>query len=191
MRTSEGERERIGVFGGSFDPPHCGHVLLAACALLSAPIDRLLVVPTFVHPFGKPLQPFEHRVAMCKLVFAELARAEVSCIEQELGTPSYTVRTLEALAERAPGAEFRLVIGADLLRDAPRWKDWDRVRALARPFVIGRSGYPRPLGEDGVDIDLPPIASTEIRERLRSGKSVVGHVPAAVASYVSAHGLYR
>lgn len=182
-------RETIGVFGGSFDPPHCGHVLLAAYALSAAPIDRLLVVPTFQHPFGKPLVPFQHRVAMAERAFGVLRGAEVSRIEQELGGASYTVRTLEALRARAPGAELRLLVGADVLGDLEKWKDFERVRELAPLFVVGRSGYPR---EDELETpDLPAISSTRVRERLRAGETVAGLVPRAVERYCVEHHLYR
>ena len=183
------EREVIGVFGGSFDPPHCGHVLLAAYAISAAPIDRLLVVPTFEHPFGKPLAPFEHRVAMTARAFGVLRGAEVSRIEEELGGASYTVRTLEALRGLAPRAELRLLVGADVLGDLEKWRDFERVRALAPLFVVGRSGYPR---EDGMETpDLPAISSTVVRARLRAGDRVTGLVPRAVERYCFEHGLYR
>lgn len=182
-------RETIGVFGGSFDPPHCGHVLLATYAISVAPIDRLLVVPTFQHPFGKPLAPFEHRVAMAERAFWLLRGVEVSRIEQELGGASYTVRTLEALRAREPGAELRLLVGADVLGDVERWRDFERVRELAPLFVVGRSGYPR---EDDVETpDLPAISSTVVRARLRAGEHVAGLVPRAVERYCLEHGIYR
>lgn len=179
----------FGVLGGSFDPPHCGHVLLATYALSVAPIDRLLVVPTFEHPFGKALTPFSDRVAMCERAFGVLRAAEVSRIEEALGGASYTVRTLEALRAQHPGAQLRLVIGADVLQDVERWKEFDRVRELAPLFVVGRSGYAR---EQGVDtLDLPPFSSTEVRALLREGKSATGLVPRAVESYCREHALYR
>jgi nicotinate-nucleotide adenylyltransferase len=181
--------ETIGVFGGAFDQPHCGHVLLAAYALSAAPIDRVLIVPTFAHPFGKSMQPFAHRVAMCSAAFGFLHGASVSSIEEELGTPSYTVRTLEALSERMPGARFRLLVGADVPTARDKWKDFERVQALAPLFVIGREGHAK--GDDGiVTPDLPAISSTDVRARLREAQPVAGLVPRAVEEYVRAHALY-
>ncbi|MDQ3038085.1 MAG: nicotinate (nicotinamide) nucleotide adenylyltransferase [Myxococcota bacterium] len=179
----------LGVFGGSFDPPHCGHVLLAAYALAVAPIERLLVVPAYQHPFGKPLVAFEHRAAMCERAFGVLRGVEVSRLEEELGGASYTVRTLEALAERHPGTQLRLLVGADVLADVERWKDFERVRELAPLFVVGRSGYAR---EEGIETpDLPAISSTRARELLRAGESASGLVPRAVEAYCREHSLYR
>jgi len=181
--------ERIGILGGAFDPPHCGHVLLAAYALSVAPVDRLLVVPTFAHPFGKAMASFEDRVAMCAEAFGVLEGVGVSRIEEELGSTSYTVRTLEALSHHLPGATFRLIVGADVLADTSKWKDFDRVRELAPLFVIGRSGAPR---TDLIETpDLPAISSTEVRARMRAGTPVTGLVPRAVEEHVREHGLYR
>lgn len=179
----------VGVLGGSFDPPHCGHVLFAAYARSVAPIDEVLVVPTFEHPFGKRLSPFAHRVAMCERAFGPIDSVRVSRLEAALGGPSYTVRTLEALHDAEPDASFRLLIGADVAGEVHRWKDFDRVEALAPPFVVGRGGHDRVLAP-GV-LTLPEVSSTEVRARLASGADVVGLVPRLVAAYIEAHGLYR
>lgn len=181
--------ERVGVLGGAFDPPHCGHVLLGCWALSAAPIDRLLIVPAFAHVFGKSMAPFAARVELCSAAFGVLSGASVSRIEEELEAPSYTVRTIEALAARMPRASFRLILGADALADLPKWKDPDRLRALAPPFTIGRGGIAR---GDGIETpDLPAISSTEIRARIAAGQSIAGLVPRAVEEQIRAQRLYR
>ncbi len=109
---------RVGVYGGSFDPPHVAHVMAAAYACATGPLDRLLVVPVFAHAFNKALTPFEHRLRLCELAFEGLSAVSVCPIESELPSPSRTLTTLQALARRQPGAELRLVIGADVLKDA-------------------------------------------------------------------------
>jgi nicotinate-nucleotide adenylyltransferase len=179
----------LGVFGGSFDPPHVGHVLLAAYALSVGPLDGLLIVPTFVHPFGKALAPYAHRVAMCERAFGLLRGATLSRLEEELGGPSYTVRTLEALTDAMPGTSFRLVVGADVIADVARWRDFERVSSLAPPFVVGRGGHVRPFGIE--PLDLPAVSSTEVRARCARGEGFEGLVPREVAAYVETHGLYR
>jgi nicotinate-nucleotide adenylyltransferase len=179
----------VAFYGGSFNPPHVAHVLAAAWALASVPLARLLVVPTFEHPFGKAMAAYEHRVRMCELAFAELRRAEVSRIEAELGGASRTVRTLEALRAQLPATPLRLVIGSDLLAETSKWHAFDRIEALAPPLVVGRSGHEG--GGLGGQYALPPISSTEVRRRLREGGDVSGLVPHAVVDYVRAHGLYR
>lgn len=192
---------RLAVYGGSFNPPHVGHVLVAAYALSVAALDRLLVVPCFQHPFGKHLEPFEHRLRMCELAFDGLARVEVSTVERELGGPSLTVRTLEALAARHARASFRLVVGADVLDDAHRWFDFERVASLAPLLVIGRSGFPIPpppyprgvpdIPESARAVELPAVSSTELRERLRDGRPTDGMLPLAVREHIDRHALYR
>ncbi len=183
---------RIGVLGGSFDPPHCGHVLLASYALSIAPIDGLLVVPAFAHPFGKRMAPFEHRLAMAELAFASLdpARCAITDIESTLAPPSYTVRTLEALQVRLPDASFRLLVGSDIVKDTAKWSQIERVRELAPFFVIGRGGHDADDAEDA-PLDLPAVSSTEVRARLAAGRDVRGLVPSAVVAYLEQHGSYR
>lgn len=178
--------EPLGIFGGSFDPPHAGHVLFVAYALSVAPIARVLVIPTFQHAFGKQMAPFADRVAMCERAFAPLAHVEVSRLEEELGGASFTIHTLEALRARRPSTPMRLLIGADVWPETPRWREFDRVAALAPPFVVGRSGA-ESIEEAP---ELPAISSTLVRSRYRTGGSVERLVPRDVDAYVRAHGLY-
>ncbi len=110
---------KVAVFGGSFNPPHVAHVLACALVLAVEDVERVLVVPTFLHPFAKPLAPYEDRVAMCRLAFSSLPQVEVSRVEQQLGGESRTLRTLEHLAAAHDGWELRLIVGADILAEAP------------------------------------------------------------------------
>lgn len=184
---SEGSETVIAVFGGTFDPPHIGHVLATAFVLAIESPSEILVVPTFEHPFGKaPRASFEHRMRMCELTMTPFRNVSVSRIEEELGGVSRTLRTLEALAARRPEARFRLVVGTDLLAEIDRWHGWDRIVALAPPLVVGRSGR----GE-GVGVEIPDVSSTEVRERLSRGESIEGLVPRAVGEYIEANELYR
>ena len=181
----------VGVFGGSFDPPHCGHMLLAAYALSVAPIDAVLVVPAFAHPFGKRMAPFEDRLAMARAAFSTLdpARIVVSAIESELTAPSYTWRTLEAVSERLPGVSLRLLVGSDILEGTSKWASIARVRELAPFFVIGRGDHV--AGGEHAPLELPAVSSTEIRARLGRGEDAVGLLPAGVATHIARRGLYR
>jgi nicotinate-nucleotide adenylyltransferase len=177
----------VGVFGGSFDPPHVGHVLALSWALSTQELDEVLVVPALEHAFGKVLAPFAHRRRMVELAVATLRRVRVSDLEARLGGASYTVRTLEELGRRHPGVSLRLIIGSDLVDEVPRWKEGARVPELAQLLVIGRTGY-----ENGArELHMPEVSSTEIRERLRTGHSVEGLVPRAVAEHIERYRLYR
>jgi nicotinate-nucleotide adenylyltransferase len=177
----------FGVFGGSFDPPHVAHTLLAAYALSAYRLERVLVIPTYEHPFGKALSAFEDRIRMCEFAFAELPRVEVSSLERELSRPSLTVHTLEALKRLHPGVELRLLMGADLVAETHAWHDFPRVAALAAPLIIERQGYETHASGRPA---LPDVSSTEVRRRLRAGESTEGLLSPAVANYARQHGLY-
>jgi nicotinate-nucleotide adenylyltransferase len=180
--------EVVAVYGGTFDPPHVGHVLAAAWALSAGGVDRVLVVPVFEHPLGKrPAADYDARVRMCELAMAPLVGASVSRVEEELGGPSRTLRTLEALAPRMPGARLRLLAGTDIPAEASRWHRWERVIELAPPLLIGRLGH----DEAGAPFALPDVSSTELRAALARGEQAAGLLPTAVAEYVARHRLYR
>jgi nicotinate-nucleotide adenylyltransferase len=179
---------RVAVFGGSFNPPHVAHVL--ACALVRSveEIDQVLVVPAYQHPFAKSLAPFDDRAAMCELAMAWLPFVEVSRIEGELGGESRTLRTLESLAQAHPAWRLRLVIGADILGEAPRWYGFDAIAKLAPPIVLGRAGVD-PLPAHPL---LPAVSSTQVRAAIARGawSEVEKLVPREVLAYVRQRGLY-
>jgi nicotinate-nucleotide adenylyltransferase len=181
-------RTTIAVYGGSFDPPHVAHFLVASWIASSTGIDRLLLVPTVAHALGKAESAsYEHRLAMCALVAERIADAEASDLESSLPKPSRTLTLLETLVARHPGARFRLVVGADIASQTERWHRWDAIVALAPPLWVGRVGYPRPVGSL---VEFPAVSSTDIRARIASGKSTVGLLTDEVRAYVAEHGLY-
>lgn len=171
-------RARVAVFGGSYDPPHVGHAMVAAWLLWSDRADRVWLLPSFAHPFGKVSAPFERRVALCEALAATVdpERVAVCAVERELPSPTYTVDTLDHLAARHPDLAFRLVVGSDVLPTVDRWKDWPGILARYAPIVAGRPGYPAP--EDAVT--FPDVSSTAIRDRLADGRPVDHLVPARV-----------
>jgi nicotinate-nucleotide adenylyltransferase len=179
----------VGVFGGSFNPPHVGHVLASALVLSIGPIEQLLVVPTWQHPFAKDLAPFEDRVRMCQLAMGVLRGVEVSRVEEELGGESRTLRTLEHLASNRPDWKLRLVIGSDLLAEAPRWFRFDAIQKLAPPLVLGRAGAE---AAGGTAVRLPDVSSTQVRGAVARGAwdELVDRVPRPVLDHIRARGLY-
>ncbi len=189
----KGEDEKsprtVAFFGGSFNPPHVAHVLSVVYALSVVPVDLVMVVPVYRHPFSKELAEFEDRMEMCRIALGWIPRVIVSDVERELGGESLTLRTLEHLREAYPLWSFRLLVGADVLSDLPKWHRFDRIAELAPPIVLGRAGVqakeaPEPL--------LPRISSTEIRDALSQGRldEVRHRVPAGVMDFMVSRGIY-
>ncbi|MEP7049846.1 MAG: nicotinate-nicotinamide nucleotide adenylyltransferase [Pseudomonadota bacterium] len=186
-------RKSVAIYGGSFDPPHISHVLAAVYALKVGGFERVLVVPVFEHAFQKQLTPFRHRVRMCELSFSGIAGVEVSTVESALPTPSLTLNTLEHLIRTNPDWDLRLLIGSDVLGDTSKWHAFERVSALAPPFVMGRPGSEHPSARAAL---LPDVSSTAIRGALAARGSAVSEtllfssLPRAVLAYIHEHGLY-
>ena len=181
---------KLGVFGGEFDPPHVGHLVIAQEARFRLGLDRLLVVPAAIPPHRDPSAvPPETRYAMTAAAFAGEPATEVSRIELEREGPSYTVDTLEALSE--PGTELFLVIGADQLATFDRWHRPQRIRVLATLAVAGR---PRAIPPAGADVVLTSplldVSSTEIRRRIAKGHPVRHLIPDPVLDVIERERLY-
>ncbi len=186
---------RVALFGGSFNPPHVAHQLVALYVLETQPVDELWFVPTFAHPFGKALATYDHRIAMCALAAAALGpRVRVSRAEAELAArPGFVAsRTLDLIDHLATlGHALRLVVGADILGDAAKWHRWDDVVARAPLIVVGRAGHPLPPGSIATEVTMPEISATRVRELLAQHASDVhGLVPGAVLRYIAEHNLY-
>ncbi len=187
-------RKAVAIYGGSFDPPHMSHVLAAVYALKVGGFERVLVVPVYEHAFRKPLNSFEHRVRLCELSFSGIAGIEVSTVERELATPSLTLRTLEHLANEHPDWSMRLLFGSDVLGETSKWHAFERVAALAPPYVVARPGYDHPDSHAAL---LPDISSTRVREALARRDEpgnqalLAGALPRAALAYIEGHGLYR
>jgi len=197
---------RLGVLGGTFDPPHVGHLILAEEARTRLDLRKVLFVPAG-DPWRKAAQEVtaaEHRLAMVRLMLESDAYFEVSMLEVERAGPSYTVDTLEALDQQyGPGLELYFILGEDALHDLPHWKEPARIVSLAWLAVAGR-----PAGERWSDPDLEAavpgvserivplpmptveISSTHLRERARAGLSLRYLVPLVVEEYIRRHGLY-
>ncbi len=190
MRPAPPARE-VALLGGSFNPPHVGHLMAAWYLLATEPVAEVWLLPSFRHPFGKPLAPFEDRVRMCELAAASIRGAHVCAAEAELaGDPlcGRTVRTLEHLRAKHPDRSFALAVGTDILPETPQWYRWDRIRELARVVVVGRQGHAE--GAEGRPL-LPEVSSTEVRARLARGEEVSRLVPRKVVAYIAERGLYR
>jgi nicotinate-nucleotide adenylyltransferase len=204
----------VGILGGTFNPPHLGHVALARHARSELGLERVLLMPANVAP-NKPVARedpgAEHRLAMCRLAVSAEPGVEASACEIERGGTSYTVDTVQAIHDTHPDAELTLIVGADTARTLPGWREPARLLALAKLAVAERDGL------DSEDVrealasvpgapgaaEAPPaswmrllrmdevaVSSSRVRELLAAGRSVTELVGEAVAGYIGAHGLY-
>ena len=185
---------RLGVFGGSFNPPHVGHFLIASDAFEALGLDKLLIVPAAANPLKgePPAAGVLERLRMAEMTFAADPRFEVSSMEIDRGGLSYTVDTLEVLAEQHAGAELVLLLGMDAIRTMEKWKRPERIRELARLAVLTRGGEtaPLPRGVEAVTTRRIDVSSTEIRARVAAGLSIHGFVFDSVENFISASKLY-
>ncbi len=178
---------RVALFGGSFNPPHVAHQLVALYVLETQAVDQVWFVPCFEHPFNKPLQDFEDRLEMCRITAEALGpRARVSDIEKNLGGQSRTVRTVRALHNAHPEHQFLLIIGADLQTETNSWYGADELRRLVAFIVVGRQGHP-----GGTPVTMPAVSSTEVRQRLAGGAPVDEMLSRRVLDYIRQRKLYR
>ena len=187
----------IGLFGGAFDPPHTGHVALAARAIAHFCLDRLIVLPTGVAPHKRVQTDPETRLRLARAAFAELPGAEVSRWEVDRDGPSYTVETVR----HWPGSVF--LIGADQFADFLAWREPNEVLEHARLGVPTRPGYERtelehirsrlarPERVEFFELEPVPVSSSEIRARVARGEAINGLVPPRVADEIARSKLYR
>lgn len=201
------ESTDIGVFGGTFDPIHLGHLVAAEEVRVKLDLDRILFVPAG-RPWLKvdrPVSPAKHRLEMIRLAIADRPQFALSTVEVDRPGPSYTVETLELL-RRQLGAEARIffLLGSDGLPDLPEWREPRRLIQLCRLAVFARPGRPVPslesletaipgLSENVVFVEVPQVdvSATQIRRQVAEGVSVRDWLPPMVEDYILTHGLYR
>jgi nicotinate-nucleotide adenylyltransferase len=189
---------RIGMLGGSFDPPHLGHLLIAVDAFEALALDKLFFIPASIQPLkvGLAGAPAHARVEMVRRLVGDDPRFGVDTLEADREGVSYSVDTVTAYAARYPDAERFFLVGADVMPTFGAWREPDRIMRLASVVVLRR----------GDDLAAPPewrdrfrqlttrridVSSTEIRARVRAGQSITGFVSPAVAAYIAESALYR
>ena len=183
--------DKIAILGGSFNPIHVCHVLAASYVSLVGNFDQVLIIPTYSHPNKNNLCDFYHRIRMCQIGFGHIPNVIIDPIESYLPTPSFTIRTLEELHKRHK-AEYRFVIGSDILFNKDLWEDIGKVFELAPPFVLGRINYDSP--DIKTEIELPNISSTKVRKLLKDSKyneELNKIVPYKVLQYIKENKLYN
>ncbi|MBN2344425.1 MAG: nicotinate-nicotinamide nucleotide adenylyltransferase [Deltaproteobacteria bacterium] len=178
---------RIGILGGTFDPPHLAHLEIAQSVLASGLVDQVLMVPCFRHAFSKKPVPFEHRLAMCRRLTEHVDFVAVSDIEREMAHPGRSLELVEALSQKYVGASFRLVVGADIFLQREKWYRFDLIEEKAPPIYFGRRGVLEKKEWLAAPMD---VSSETIRQRLRKGMSVADMVSQSVLEYIVEHQLY-
>jgi nicotinate-nucleotide adenylyltransferase len=200
---------RIGVFGGTFDPIHLGHLILAEQCREQAQLDQVLFVPA-ARPPHKPehvLTPFAQRVEMLAVAIAGQPAFRIDELERDRPGPSFTADTLEEIKQRNPGAELLLIVGADTLHDLPHWHEPARIAALAEILVVARSDWvmlsgpelskalrlpaEAPLRQRSIHVPTIGISSRDLRCRAAEGRSLRYLVPRAIEAYIHEKRLYR
>jgi nicotinate-nucleotide adenylyltransferase len=196
---------RIGLLGGTFNPPHLGHLVCAQEAWAQLGLDRVLLVPVHTPPHKEALSDpgVEHRVALCEAAVGHDARLGVARVEADVPGPSYTVDTLKRLHDARPEDQLTFIVGGDMAHSLPRWREPEAMLALAELGVAERQGVGRDDILDALSglsgaaerlrfFDMPRIdvSSTMIRDRIAAGAPVRYLVPDAVAGYIAREGLY-
>jgi nicotinate-nucleotide adenylyltransferase len=195
---------RLGLFGGTFDPIHLGHLIMAEQCREACRLDRVWFVVAGAPPHKRgDRTPVSHRIEMARIAIAGHQGFEVSDLEASRPGPHYSVDTLEAVRQERPGDELFFLIGADSLVDLPSWRDPAGIARLATIVVVNRPGMDEvdpsflpsfgPGTRDLLFVTIPSIgiASKDLRQRLAERRTIRYMVPRAVESYIEAQGLYR
>lgn len=183
---------RLGILGGSFDPIHHGHLIVAQLAREVLELDRVLLMVSASQPLKKRHGVAAvHRLRMAELAAEGIPGLEVDGREVARGGTSYTIDTLRELAGQHRGADLVLLLGSDVATQLPRWHEVEEVLRLARLVVFRRSGTAVPEGFPELEVPVLELSSTAIRARAAAGRSLRGWVPERVADYISGLDLYR
>ncbi|HRQ23958.1 MAG TPA: nicotinate-nucleotide adenylyltransferase [Anaerolineales bacterium] len=199
-------KQRIGLFGGTFDPPHIGHLILAGEAVSQFKLDRLLwaLTPDPPHKQENPITPLEYRLPMLQSAITDNPVFELSRLEIDRPGPHYMIDTVRLLAEQEADAEIYLLIGGDSLSELPAWRlPADLVSAVSKIGVMRRPGDFTDLSAleaklpgitdkvHFIDALLQPVSSRELRRRIAAGEMYRYYLPPAVYEYIETHHLYR
>lgn len=190
------ERETIGLLGGSFNPVHSGHLMLAAYLTQWGFVDKVWLTLSPRNPLKNPLGliPDTKRLAMLTLATKGVERVATCDIELSMPTPSYTIDTLDLLARRYPARRFKLVIGSDNWQVFDKWRDWQRILDEYGVIVYPRPGFPVENHADGMEVVNPitvNLSSTQVRDAIARGRDMSCFLPPGVYKYIMDNKLYQ
>ena len=203
---------RLGIFGGSFDPPHIGHLLVAQDAITALSLDQLMVVPAATQPLKQTHRSeAAHRLAMVQRCFEGVPHVTVDSVEMDRGGLSFMVDTVDHFRRKFPSAVIHLLVGEDVVASLPRWREPERLLSMVDLVVLTRADATGEAAGSGKDVSIRQdrhdgasvipsarylatrrvdVSSTEIRERVGAGRSIRGFVSDAVAAYIASTALY-
>lgn len=184
---------KIGILGGTFNPPHLGHRVLAFEAIEHLKLDKVLIVPTNIAPHKqRDSLDISRRLDMIKLAFSGDEHFQIEDCEIKRGGTSYTIDTIRELEKRYPDDQFYLIVGSDLANDFTSWKDYSLLKSLITIVVACRNDYPLKEKDDFVLLDIAQlyISSSQIRQLASQGHSIQHLVKDKVADYIKKHNLY-
>ncbi len=200
---------RLGILGGSFDPIHYGHLLLAESCREQCDLDQIWLLPaaSAPHKLRQPPTSARHRIEMLRLAIGGHERLSVNTLEIDRGGVSYTYETLETIHQQLPQTELFFLMGADSLEDLPHWRNPQQICELSVPVVVRRTGAPEPSYESLrhlvdvqrlallknylVTMPIIELASSDLRQRVAAGQSIRYRTPRAVEKYIQTHRLYH
>jgi nicotinate-nucleotide adenylyltransferase len=178
---------RIAILGGSFNPPHLGHMFICQYVLATNRADQVWIMPVYKHAFYKKLLDYSERMDMCNAIAKEFRFGDVQTCGAEMHTlvndVNRTLPTIMALCRKYPNHKFSFVMGSDIYWERKSWHEFDSLKKFADIIIIGRVGYKCPTYSDDT-IQIPNISSTDIRERIREGKTIDHLVHHSVLHYV-------
>jgi nicotinate-nucleotide adenylyltransferase len=195
---------RVGILGGTFNPPHLGHLVAAQEAYRELDLDQVMLIPAGIPPH-KPVDDEpgpEHRLELCRLAVGDDERFTVSALELRRDGPSFTVDTLKLLRSQSPSDDLYLILGGDIAAGLPKWHEPERVLELATVAIAKRRGTAKAAVDDALAqlkggerarfFQMPriEISSTMVRRRVRAGQPIRYFVPDGVMHYIESHGLY-
>lgn len=175
-------KTRIGLFGGSFNPPHNGHVEICNTILKEKWVDAIWVIPCWKHPFQKNMVSFEERMEMCRLAFQSFGEdVAVKDVEKKLGGTSYTLRTVEHLQKQYAENDFFLILGKDAADESRVWHGVETLKVIIQWLIIPRG----PLSP------IPDVSASYVRKELAAGRALDDVLPVSVFQYITTHRLYE
>jgi nicotinate-nucleotide adenylyltransferase len=191
MSDSSEYKQNVVLFGGSFDPPHLGHHELCRALVADETFDRVWILPSANHPFGKQMAPFHHRVNMCSIAFATISpKVEIREEDNRSHGGGYTIDLVRYLNKLYPDLNFTLALGADNYQTRHKWKDFEELEKLIKVRFFGRRGFDQENKALNLDTPFPEVSSSELRESLTKGIIPYDLLPPGIGVYIEKYKLY-